>query len=480
MGHSVKKNYLYNLIYQVIIILIPLITTPYVSRVLTSSGVGLYSYTNSIATYFILFGSLGISLYAQREIAYLRDNKQKRSNTFFELFILRLITMTISILVYYFVIVRNSTYHLFYLIFIIELIATIFDISWFFQGLEEFKKTVLRQLITKIISVICIFVFVKKASDLNIYILIYVLSTLVGNLSLWFYLPKYIDVKSLKELNITKHIKPTLSLFIPQIAMQIYLVLDKTMIGRIINDMSEVGNYEQSQKIIKLSLTIVTALGTVLAPRIANKIANKESDSIKKYLQKSFRFTLFLSIPLCFGIMGISDNLIPWFLGDGYEKSIVLLKVGSLLILAISLSNVTGIQYLIPASKQDTFTKSVVIGAICNVILNAILIPAYASIGAIIASVISEIIIFIIQLYSIKDIIPLNNIFNNTYKNVISSIVMFIVVYYLSIKLVPSILNTFIIIAIGVIIYIVMVLLFKDETFNDIIKTLKKSILGGR
>ena len=479
MKQSVRKNYLYNLIYQVLIIVLPLITTPYVSRVLTSNGVGIYSYTFSIATYFILFGSLGISLYAQREIAYKRDDIKKRSSTFFEVFLLRLITMVISIIVYYFCIVKNSTYYMCYSIFTLELVATIFDISWFFQGLEEFGKTVFRQLITKIIGVICIFTFVKNPGDLNTYILIFVLSTLIGNLSLWFYLPAYINVKKIKKLNIVKHLRPTLSLFVPQIAMQIYLVVDKTMIGRIINVMSEVGNYEQSQKIIKISLTVVTALGTVLAPRIAHSLAINNKRSVKIYLEKSFRFVFFMGVPIMFGLMAISSNLIPWFLGEGYEKSIKLLMLGAPLILAISLSNVTGIQYLIPAKKQDVFTKSVVIGAVVNVIVNFILIPKYASIGAILASVIAEILIFIIQLYYIRDVIKTKTIFKDCYKNFISGIIMFIIVGYLSIKLEPSILNTFILIFIGGIIYVTIVMFFKDKTLEDIIKTIKKALKGG-
>ena len=240
-----------------------------------AENVGIYGYTLSIVTYFVLFGALGISMYAQREIAYVQSDIKERSKIFFEIIIFRFITMFVSILLYYIFFVNGNNYQHYYFILIMELVSTCFDISWFFQGLEEFKKTVIRNIIVKLISFICILVFVKTKNDLSIYILIYVLSNFIGNISLWIYLPKYIEKIKINELNIFKHLKPTLWLFIPQIAMQIYTVLDKTMIGTIIEDKSEVGYYEQAQKIVKLCLTLVTSLGIVMVPRMANTFASR-------------------------------------------------------------------------------------------------------------------------------------------------------------------------------------------------------------
>lgn len=314
---SLKKNYVYNLIYQLLIIILPLITTPYLSRVLGADGVGIYSYTLSITTYFVLFGSLGVAMYGQREIAYIRDEEEKKTQTFWEILFLRFITMLISLILFVFIFANGkSDYNLYYKILIIEIIANSLDISWFFQGLEEFKKTITRNIIVKIIGVICIFLFIKQAEHLWLYILIYVLSNLLGNLSLWLYLPKHLTKIRFKNLNIKKHIIPTITLFIPQIAMQVYLVLDKTMLGNILGDMSEVGNYEQSQKIIKTALTVVTALGTVVAPRIANVISNNNNKEVESYLENSFRFVWLLGFPIMMGLIAISRTLVPWFLGE--------------------------------------------------------------------------------------------------------------------------------------------------------------------
>lgn len=222
MKKSITKNYIYNLAYQILVIIIPIITTPYVSRVLGAESIGIYSYTLSIATYFILFGSLGIALYGQREIAYKQDNKKEYSKTFWEIVILRFITMSIATITFYFAFVfRKNEYSTYYGILLLELIGNAFEIGWFFQGLEDFKKTVTRNLVVKLISVISIFVFVKSKNDLAKYFVIYVLSTLLGNASLWLYLPKTLEQVKINELNIVKHIKPTISLFIPQVATQI-------------------------------------------------------------------------------------------------------------------------------------------------------------------------------------------------------------------------------------------------------------------
>ena len=175
MNKSIKKNYIYNLLYQVLAIIIPIITIPYVSRVLGARNIGIYGYTLSISAYFILLGSLGISLYGQREIAYVMNNKKKNSKKFWEIFILRLFTMSIAAIVFYFVFIRSHrTYYMYFQILLLEILGNTLDISWFFQGLEEFGKTVSRNLIVKLVSLICIFLFVKTKNDLYIYFVIYV------------------------------------------------------------------------------------------------------------------------------------------------------------------------------------------------------------------------------------------------------------------------------------------------------------------
>lgn len=473
MKKSVKKNYIYNLIYQMIVLIIPLVTTPYVSRVLGADGVGTYSYIYSIVTYFVLFGSLGVIMYGQREIAYVQDNKKQRTKVFWEIVFFRFITMLISIGTYicFFGIRGNEV--LFYRIFALELISNIFDISWFFQGLEEFKKTITRNIIVKVIGVISIFIFIKTKLDLSKYILIYTLFNLLGNLTLWLYLPKYTEKIGIKELNIKKHIKPIISLFIPQIAIQVYTVLDKTMLGSILGDMTQVGNYEQSQKIIKMSLTVVAALGTVIAPRIANAIANKKDEEVKTLLEKSFKFVWMLGVPIMLGIIAISNTIVAWFLGEGYEQSVTLLKIGSLLVMAMGLNNITGMQYLIPAKKQKIYTKSVIFGAITNFVLNLILINVLKAEGAIIASVIAEFTVLLIQIYYIRNDFDIRIVYKGCTKYIISGIIMFFVCYLIGMIMQPTLITTMLQIMIGAIIYGIILIMLKEEFVYGVLITIR-------
>ncbi len=475
---SIAKNYIYNLIYQIVIMIIPLITTPYLSRVLGAEAIGIHSYTLSIASYFVLFGSLGVAMYGQREIAYVQDDRKKRSKAFYEIVIMRFITLSISMLTFYFTFAMKGEYSFYYKILLLEIFANILDISWFFQGMEDFKKTVVRQIIVRFLSLIAIFTLVRKTDDLFIYFLIYAISNLLGNLSLWFYLPTYIDKIEIKKLQIFKHLKPTISLFAPQIAIQVYTVLDKTMIGYILKDMSEVGNYEQSQKIIKVALAAVTSLGTVIIPRISNTFANNNQEKIKEYLKNTFHVVWLLGLPIMFGIMAISFNLVPWFLGSDFEKSKILLIVGAPLIMAIGLNNVSGMQYLIPTKKQNIFTKTVIIGAIFNFCFNLIFIPYFKSFGAIVASVLAELLIFIVQMIYIHKEIPLKIAYQNSWVNIISGVVMFLIVFFLGFILKPTMLSTIIQIITGVIVYALMILLLKDKFVYDFLRKIKNNKKG--
>ena len=469
---SVIKNYIYNLTYQILLLILPVITTPYLSRVLGAEGIGIYSYTVSIVTYFILFGSLGIAMYAQREIAYVQNDKEKRSKIFWEVFILRAITLTISLVIFYFTFAMKGKYSIYYRILILEIVANMLDISAFFQGMEEFKKIIKRNLIVKVISIASIFLFVKTSDDVNIYLLIYVLSTLIGNLSLCFYILKYIKRISIKKLELKKHLKPTIMLFIPQVASQIYIVLDKTMIGMLVVDKAEVGYYEQSQKIVKIILTLATSLGTVMLPKIANDFANGKKETIKRSIQNSFNFIYFLSIPMMVGLIVVTPDLIPWFLGEGFDKSIYITYTISPIMLMIGLSSVIGTQYLLPTKKQKQYTISVIAGAITNVILNYILIQKYLSVGAAIATVVAETTVTGVQFYFIRKDFNVKEILKMSLKYFLATMIMCILLIFLN-KMVfddlSSLIRMLVDVGVGVIVYIGLLVILRDQFTKKII-----------
>lgn len=475
---SISKNYLYNLSYQLLNIIIPLITTPYLARALGPESIGIYSYTFSITTYFILFGTLGIFMYGQREIAYVQENRKKRSIVFWEIVLLKIITMAISITIFCFSFGHSQDYKLFYRIFIIELISQCIDIGWFFHGLEDFKKTVIRNSIVKVFFSISIFIFVKTPEDLWKYIILITGANLLGNVSLWLYIPRYIEKVQLKEINIVQHVKPTVMLFIPQIAVQIYTVLDKTMIGEIVNDKSEVGFYEQAQKVVRLLLTFVTSLGTVMVPRIASTFAQGDKEKLKNYMYSSFKFVYFLSFPIMTGLMLISNEFVPVFFGDGYTKVSTLINVIMPIVLFIGLSNIIGTQFLLPTKRQKEYTISVVVGAVVNFIFNLFFIRMFASIGASIATVIAELAVTLVQLYFVKKEIEFTNIIKLSIKNIIASVIMAFIVYGISLMLpLKGIYLIAIKMIIGIVTYIVTLIILRDEFLKNVIsKIIDKTI----
>lgn len=468
-NQSIAKNYIYNLSYQILVLILPLITTPYISRVLGAENIGIYSYTISIATYFVLFGSLGVALYGQREIAYNQKNKKQCSITFWEIVILRIITMSISVLIFYFIFVNGNQYQMYYKILILEIIGNCIDISWFFQGLEEFKKTVTRNTVIKLISVLCIFLFIKNQNDLYLYFWIYVLSTLIGNGSLWLYLPRFLKKVKFNELNIFKHLEPTISLFIPQIAIQVYTLLDRTMVGAIISDKSEVGYYDQSQKIVKMLLAVITSMGTVMLPRIANTFANGEENMVKNYMSKSFNLVFALAFPLIFGIIAVSKAFVPIFFGPGYDKVAILMTVISPIILLIGVSNVTGTQYLLPTRRQKEYTISVVSGAIINFIMNMCLIWNYGAIGASIGTVVAETTVTLIQIYFLKEEINFKEILKKTQNYIISSLIMFCTCLVIGKIIKNDLVSIIVQVATGMIVYGIVLLILKDSFIIEII-----------
>ena len=477
MKKSITKNYIYNLTYEILALILPLITTPYISRILGAENIGIYSYTTSITTYFILFGSLGIAKYGQMEIAYLQGKSDKYSKTFWEIVVLRFVTMAVSMLIFYITFVNGAQYQIYYRILLLELLANCLDISWFFQGLEEFKKIVIRNILVKVASVVAIFALVKTSDDLYIYFLIYALSTLLGNISMWTYLPKYLKKTDLRRLNILRHIKPTIGLFIPQIAIQIYTVLDKVMIGTIIPDKSEVGYYEQSQKIIKILLTVVTSLGTVMIPRMANTFINGEKEKLEAYMKRSFAFVFLLAFPVIFGIISVAKNFVPIFYGPNYDKVAILMSVISPVVLVIGLSNVIGTQYLLPTKKQKEFTISVIAGAAVNFIINMLLIWNFASIGASIGTIIAETCVTALQFYFIRKDFNIKDIFKLAKNYVISALIMFAICMIVGQLITDRSQCLITQVVVGVITYGTCLIILKDELVCTVLDRIRYKLM---
>ena len=424
--------------YQILTLITPLITAPYLSRVLKADGIGAYSYTYSLVSYFIMFAALGTVNYGNREISYLQEDRAKRTKTFWEIELLSVISVIVCLCAYMVFTLAFGHSPLKKHLLLIEavyLISVASDISWLFQGLEEFGKIVGRNVIFKIINIAFIFIAVRSESDLLIYVAGICLLELFANISIWFYLPQYVDRPKLKELKPFSHLGATLTLFVPTIATTIYTALDKTMLNNITGSMTENGYYEQANKISKMVLMLVTSLGTVMLPRIGRAFSENKPDEVKALLYKSFQFVWFIGLALCFGLIGIARNFSPWFFGPGYEKVPYLIMIMATLLPIIGLSNVIGIQYLVTTKRESLLTRSVCIGAAANFVMNMILIHQLYSYGAAIASVISEVIITAVQLYFIRNELSIPKIFSLSWKYLISAVCMLIVLLLMDARL---------------------------------------------
>lgn len=464
---KVIKNYLYNAGYQILNMIIPLITVPYISRVLGAHNVGINEYTNSWVTFFYLMGQMGITLYGNREVAYHRDDLYERSRTFWGVEALQLLTVSSAFIMYLVaVFLFSTTFKEFFLLQAIWIIATGVDISWYFMGLEEFRITVVRNTLVKIASLILIFTIVKTDQDLGKYILILGCSQLVGNLTLWPYLRGNIVWVKIRKWHPFKHFYPALLLFIPTITTQVYLVLNRLMLGRMSTQV-DLGNFGQADKIVKFALALVTATGTVMLPHVANKFAKGDIKGVRDSLYSSFDFVSAISIPMMFGLMAIAKKFGPWFLGDQFVLAGQVIFLEAPIIVLIAWSNVTGTQYLMPVNRVKEYTTSVTIGAISNVVFNFVLISKWGASGAALATVGSEFLVAFSQLFMIRKTISRRKLFTGQWKYIICGFTMFIIVNRICMMIKMTIANLFLEVVIGIVVYLIGLIITKASILEQ-------------
>lgn len=388
--NSITKNFIYNVAYQLMLIILPLITTPYISRVLGSEGIGVYAYTYTIANYFMLVAMLGVKNYGNRSVAVVRENKKLLSQTYWEIYGLQFGCSVVALSVYYIYIFMFVTeYKTIAIIQGIYVFSSMLDISWLFFGLEKFKVTVLRNMMIRVASLSCVFIFVNTADDLWKYTFIMSVGTLCSQWYLWFYLKKIVEWYRPKWGDITKHFRSEVVLFIPIIAVSFYKMMDKIMLGQI-STVSQLGFYESAEKILNIPLGVITALGVVMMPRMSNLAAKGKIKESNRYIYNSIILAMFLASGMMFGIAGIAEDFVPLFLGEEYLSCIILLRVMSPTIVFIAWANVIRTQYLIPNNRDYSFIASVTLGAVVNLSINLILIPRMDAMGAVIGTLCAE------------------------------------------------------------------------------------------
>lgn len=401
----------------------------------------------------MLLTLLGVNNYGNRTIAKVRDDKEKRSKEFFGIYALQLIIGIIMLAVYFcYVMVSNNAYKNIAMIQSLFIISAMFDINWFFFGMEEFKKTITRNAFIKIGNVILIFVLVKSSDDLWKYTLIMSGMTCLSQFILWGFLRKKIKFIKIGLKDIIKHIKPNLILFIPVIAVSLYKIMDKIMLGKIAN-VTEVGFYENAEKIIGIPMTLITALGTVMLPRISNIIEKGEVKKVNDYISKSILFVMFMSFAMCAGLISVGYNFAPIFFGDEFQKTGILIMLLSVTLPFLSFANVIRTQYLIPAEKDKIYIVSVSLGAITNLIMNIILIPKLQSIGACIGTVAAEFAVMFYQAFAVRKEIKIGRYVKSVIPFVFKAGIMLGVTYVFNFIKMNNYARIFVQICVGCLVY---------------------------
>lgn len=431
MDGKLVKNYLYSCVYQVLLILLPIITAPYLTRVLGSTLLGEYTYTYTIAYYFVMFSMLGLSNYGSRQIA-MCDSSRNRKQCFHEIVSFQLCWSAVVIVLYVaFIVAIPSSYFALYAVQVCYVASALFDVSWYFFGREEFKVTVTRNIIVKAVATLSIFFLVRGGSDLLLYAFIVAGSTFVGNVAVFVIAIRNEGFSFAPFRFFKKHIRFVLVLFVPVLAVSIYSQLSKIILANMAS-VVDVTYYEYAYKIVSAPLGFITAFGSVMLPRMSSMLARGERQSINKMLSESFNFMGILALPLSMYLFLIAPVFAPLFYGEGFEACGVVMAVLALTIPFIAWGNAIRTQMLIPAGRNKEFVFSVIAGAVINIFLNLLLIPRFAVFGSAVATLVTEFAVCAIQFISVVGELPLATIIRDVLKTVVSVGVMSLAVMLLA------------------------------------------------
>lgn len=453
---SIKKNYIYNVIYQFLNYCNALLVTPYITRVLGTTNNGIYSYNHSVAYYFVLFAMLGVSNYGNRSIAMAKDDRKELDKTFSEIYTFQFLTSTLMLLAYFFyfiLIVKEDRLNV--MIQLLYVASALFDVNWFFFGMEKFKLTVTRNSIIKLATMAGIFLFVKDADDLWIYTIIMSAGYLISAVALWPQLHRYVTYRKPKSKDIVKHIKPNLVLFIPVIAISVYNTMDKIMLGKF-TDKAQVAFYDKSEEVMQIPNTFINALTMVMLPRMTSLIKHNEVEKGQQYITNSMRFAIMMSCATSFGLAAVANDFAPLFFGKEFLPCATLIVWLAPIGIIKAWANVIRTQHLIPNCKDRIYVVSVVVGAVVNFVMNLLLIPHLGGVGAVIGTIAAEACVMLYQTLEVRHELPILAYIRQNIAFPVIGMIMFITVRFLEAIWPQTVLSLIAQIGIGIVVYIIL------------------------
>ena len=478
MAQSVKVNYILNLINTGTQMLFPLITFPYVCRVIEADGIGQINFFQSIISYISLFTCLGIPMYAIREIARDRSDVVKMNRTAMEILLLHsmLTLVGYAIVAILCLTVPQIQVNIpLFLILSLTIFFTAIGCEWFYQGIEDFKYITIRGLIIKTVSVVLLFIFVKSKTDLLYYGCYTVFGVLGGNIFNFFRLRKYIHRENIifSELHIKRHIKPVLKVFSFSVVTSIYLQLNTVLLGFLKNALA-VGYFAAATKVMQMLLTMSACLGSVMMPRASHLIAENKEDEFNRLIQKSYDFTLAIALPMTIGLIFCAPSLITALCGVKFEHSILPSQIIAPIILMVAISNVFGIQVLFPKGKINIVTLCCGIGAVADLILNLCLIPLFSYIGTSIAYLGAEVATTVSMYFIGRRYIPIIYFKKSHLTYALGCVVMAFALYGLSLLQLPTFTILLLQGCCGVLAYFIILCICKDEMLVQILSKIKR------
>ena len=478
MAQSVKVNYILNLINTGTQMLFPLITFPYICRVIEADGIGQINFFQSIISYISLFTCLGIPMYAIREIARDRSDVVQMNRTAMEILLLHsmLTLVGYAIVAILCLTVPQIQVNIpLFLILSLTIFFTAIGCEWFYQGIEDFKYITIRGLIIKTVSVVLLFIFVKSKTDLLYYGCYTVFGVLGGNIFNFFRLRKYIHRENIifSELHIKRHIKPVLKVFSFSVVTSIYLQLNTVLLGFLKNALA-VGYFAAATKVMQMLLTMSACLGSVMMPRASHLIAENKEDEFNRLIQKSYDFTLAIALPMTIGLIFCAPSLITALCGVKFEHSILPSQIIAPIILMVAISNVFGIQVLFPKGKINIVTLCCGIGAVADLILNLCLIPFFSYIGTSIAYLGAEVATTVSMYFIGRKYIPIIYFKKSHLTYALGCIVMALALYGISLLQLPTLTILLLQGCCGVLAYFIILCIRKDEMLVQILSKIKR------
>ena len=422
---SIRKNFIFRALYELLVIVTPFITIPYIARVLGSDGEGIRSYTGSVMSFFTMFAALGTPQYGLREIARHRDNPEQASKLFWEIELLTVFTSLICLLGWLGICLFWKEYRIYFLALTPTLLATMFDISWFFTAYEKVGYTVARNAFFKILGVVLLVTLIKSKSDLALSILLSSLTGLMGSLSMWSFLPKLLVKTDFRTLTFRHHFHETLVYFVPTIATSIYTILDKFLLGLIGHNYNMSGYYEHAHKLLGIINSLVfTSLNAVMEARVSYLFALGKTEEIKHRIHRAIDFTFLIGLGCVFGIAGIARVFVPFFWGPGWEPVETLIYFMCPLTIIIGISYCLGSLYYNPSGNRAQSARYLICGACVNLVLNLLLIPKWSAYGAVVASIVAEGTITGLYLRNCKGYLTVQTLVASSWKRVLAGAAM--------------------------------------------------------